>query len=67
MLTLFRKMKLKPIKTEQDYTQALERLEHIFEAEPGTKNVDELEILGILIAKYESDHFLFHFRTRLKL
>lgn len=50
-------MKLKPIKTEQDYFQALERLEIIFDSNPGTKEGDELEILGILIDKYESEHF----------
>ncbi|HRP88587.1 MAG TPA: helix-turn-helix domain-containing protein [Edaphocola sp.] len=50
-------MKLKPIKTEQDYFQALERLELIFDAKPGTKEGDELEILGILIEKYEDEHF----------
>ena len=50
-------MKLKPIKTEQDYFQALERLEVIFDSNLGTKKGDELEILGILIDKYESEHF----------
>ncbi len=50
-------MKLKPIKTEKDYNQALERLEAIFDAIPGTKEGDELEILGILIEKYENEHY----------
>lgn len=50
-------MKLKPIKTEQDYFQALERLELIFDAKPETKEGDELEILGILLEKYEDEHF----------
>lgn len=40
-------MKLKPIKTERDYFQSLERLELIFDAKPGTIEGDELEILGI--------------------
>ena len=57
MQTKFRKMKLKPIKTEQDYFQTLERLEVIFDAKPGTKEGDELEILGILLEKYEDEHF----------
>ncbi|MFD1164556.1 type II toxin-antitoxin system HigA family antitoxin [Sphingobacterium daejeonense] len=51
-------MKLKPIKTEKDYFQALDRLELIFDAKPGTKEGDELEILGILLEKYEDEHFL---------
>lgn len=48
---------LKPIKTEQDYNQALERLEDIFNAKPNTQEGDELEILGILIEKYENENF----------
>ena len=51
------KMKLKPIKSEQDYHQVLERLEEIFDAEPNTKEGDELEILGILVEKYENENF----------
>lgn len=50
-------MTLKPIKTEQDYNQVLERLEDIFDAEPNTKEGDELEILGILVEKYENENF----------
>jgi HTH-type transcriptional regulator/antitoxin HigA len=50
-------MNIKPIKTEQDYNRALERLELIFDAEIGTPEGDELEILGILIDKYEELHF----------
>jgi len=50
-------MKLKPIKTKKDYQSALERLELIFDAKKGTKEGDELEILGILIDQYEKDNF----------
>lgn len=50
-------MKLKPIKTENDYNQALERLDEIFDAKLGTKEGDELEILGILIEKFENEYF----------
>jgi len=50
-------MKIKPIKTEQDYNAALERLEDIFDAKPNTNDGDELEILGILIDQYEQEHF----------
>lgn len=50
-------MKIKPIKTEKDYKAALERLEVIFDAKKGTELGDELEILGILIEKYEDNHF----------
>lgn len=50
-------MNVKPIKTEQDYIQALERLELIFDAKSGSKEGDELEILGILLEKYENENF----------
>lgn len=50
-------MNLKPIKNKKDYQQALERLELIFDAEKDTKEGDELAILGILIDKYENEHF----------
>jgi len=50
-------MNLKSIKTEKDYKKALERLEAIFDAQPKTKEGDELETLGLLIEKYEEKHF----------
>jgi len=57
----FKIMNIKPIKTEQDYDLALERLEMIFDAEPNTEEGDELEILSILIEKYEEEHFPIEF------
>ena len=48
---------MKPIKTEKDYTQALERLEIIFDAKGNSSEGDELEILGILINQYEQQYF----------
>jgi len=50
-------MNIKPIKNEIDYEQALTRLEVIFDAKKGSPQGDELEVLGILIEKYESEHF----------
>ncbi len=50
-------MNIKPIKTEQDYEEALKRLELIFDAQKNTAEGDELEVLGILIEKYEDEHF----------
>src|SRR5882757_9429826 len=51
------KMNIKPIKTKKDYEQALARLEVIFDAKKGTSKGDELELLGILIEKYENEKF----------
>ena len=50
-------MNIKPIKNEKDYEKALGRLEVIFDSKKGTKDGDELEILSILIDKYENEHF----------
>jgi HTH-type transcriptional regulator/antitoxin HigA len=50
-------MDIKPIKTEKDYQKALRRLEVIFDARPGTKDGNELEILSILIEHYENEHY----------
>ena len=50
-------MEIKPIKTDKDYKNALKRLEIIFDSEPGTKDGDELEILALLIERYEDIHF----------
>lgn len=50
-------MTIKPIKNEKDYQNALNRLETIFDAKLGTTEGDELEILSILIDKYENEHF----------
>lgn len=50
-------MTIKPIKTKKDYQAAMSRLETIFDAQPGTPEGDELEVLGILIDKYEQEHY----------
>jgi HTH-type transcriptional regulator/antitoxin HigA len=50
-------MTVKPIKTKKDYTQALERLDSIFDSKKGSSEGDELEVLSILIGKYEDEHF----------
>jgi HTH-type transcriptional regulator/antitoxin HigA len=50
-------MTIKPIKTKVDYQNALNRLEVIFDAKPNSPQGDELEVLGILIDKYEQEHY----------
>jgi HTH-type transcriptional regulator/antitoxin HigA len=50
-------MKVKILKTEQDYREALERLETIFDAKNGSTQGSELEVLGLLIEQYEKEHF----------
>ena len=50
-------MELKPIKTDKDYRNALERLEVIFDAPIDSKEGDEAEILSLLIENYENEHY----------
>lgn len=50
-------MKLKPIKTEADYNEALKRLEEIFDAAIGTDESDEADILGLMIDDYEKKYY----------
>jgi HTH-type transcriptional regulator/antitoxin HigA len=50
-------MKILPIRNEKDYQKALNRLEDIFDANKGTEEGDELEILSILIDQYEKENF----------
>ena len=56
-LSNFNSMKSEPIKTEHDYENALKRLKAIFDSKAGTKDGDELEIVGMLIERYENEHF----------
>ncbi|EOR94645.1 HTH_3 family transcriptional regulator protein [Arcticibacter svalbardensis MN12-7] len=49
-------MNIKPIKTEKDYSNAIARLEIIFDSIHGIPEGDELEILGVLIEAYENQH-----------
>jgi HTH-type transcriptional regulator / antitoxin HigA len=50
-------MKIKVIKTEEDYNKSLKRLEVIFDAPVNTPEGDEAELLGILIEKYEDENY----------
>ena len=50
-------MNIKPIKTENDYIQALKRLETIFNAEIGTMESDEADVLGLIIDEYEKKYY----------
>ena len=48
---------MKEIRTDKDYQNALKRLEKIFDAQPGSADGDELEILSMLIEKYEEKKY----------
>lgn len=46
-------MRIRPIKTEQDYQAALARIEELWKAPPGSEEAEELEVLGTLVDAYE--------------
>ena len=50
-------MRIKPIKTESDYEEALKEIERILDAAPGTREGDRLDVLTTLIEAYEEKHF----------
>ena len=45
------------IKTEEDYTLALKRIEALMDAEAKTPEADELELLVTLVEMYEEKHY----------
>ena len=45
------------IKNEKDYDKALSRIEQIMDADSGTAEMDELELLTALVEMYEELHF----------
>lgn len=52
----FETMELKVIKTKKEYQAAINRLEEIFDSKKGSKTADELELLSLLIEKYETEN-----------
>lgn len=48
---------IKPIKTEVDYEDALERISVLMDAAPGTAEADELDVLTTLVEVYEEQHY----------
>ena len=50
-------MKLKPLRNDRAMSRALKRIEELWGARPDTLKGDELDILMLLVEKYENDHF----------
>ena len=50
-------MRIKPLKNEEDYEKALERLDVIFDAPTDSEEGDEAEILSMMINNYENEHY----------
>lgn len=54
---LYNKKVIKPIRSEQDYKEALEYIDRFWDVKPNTKESDILEVLVTLVEKYEEEHF----------
>ena len=50
-------MNIKLIKTEEEFNNALIRLDQIFDAPLGSKESDEAHLLALLIEDYENQHY----------
>ncbi|MFC7332518.1 helix-turn-helix domain-containing protein [Rhodocista pekingensis] len=50
-------MDIRPIKTPEDHKAALARIDDLMDAEEGTPEVAELEVLSILVEQYEREAF----------
>ncbi|HDS1734203.1 MULTISPECIES: helix-turn-helix domain-containing protein [Pseudomonas] len=53
-------MNVKPIRNDEDLRAAFLRLETIFQAEAGSPEADEMEVLVTLIEVYENTHYPIH-------
>ncbi|GAC1304466.1 MAG: DNA-binding protein [Steroidobacteraceae bacterium] len=50
-------MTIKPIRNDADLKRAFRRLEKVFQAEEGTAQADERDVLVTLIEAYENKHY----------
>ena len=49
-------MEIRPIRSKADYRAALKEVERLWNAEPGTRNGDRVDVLVTLIEAYEAKH-----------
>ncbi len=54
---------IKPVRTDEDLDRALGRIDQIFDAEEGTPENDELDVLTILVEHYEDERHPIGFPT----
>jgi HTH-type transcriptional regulator/antitoxin HigA len=50
-------MQIRPIRSDADHADALRRIDELMDAEPGTPEADELDVLATLVEAYEDRHF----------
>jgi len=50
-------MKLKPVKNDRELNRALKRIDELWGAKSNTPKGDELDILMLIVEKYEDEHY----------
>ncbi len=50
-------MKIRPIKSGANHEEALQEIEKLMDAKPGSAEGDRLEVLAALVNAYEAEHF----------
>ena len=50
-------MKLKPIRNDRELNRALRRIDELWGAKAGSIKGDELDVLMLIIEKYEDEHY----------
>jgi len=50
-------MEIKIIKTKKQYSAYLQRMREIFDAKDGTQEAEELDLLALVLEKYEDERF----------
>ena len=48
---------IRPVRTEADHKAALARIDELMDAQPGTPEADELDVLATLVERYEEHQF----------
>lgn len=48
---------VKLIETEEDYHEALKRMDALFDAPAGSHEAREADVLALLISQYEEEHY----------
>lgn len=52
-------MDIRPIRTRKDHKAALAELERLWDAKPGSREHEKLDVLATLVEAYERAHFAF--------
>ncbi len=50
-------METEPIRNQQDYEAALQRIESLWDSKDGSPELDELDVLATLVEAYEREHY----------